>query len=318
MINKNECNYLDIARFLGIWMVVFGHFPFSGNDVFFLKFVYTFHMPMFFMISGILYKQDSFSISNLKKEAISLIIPYFIYNIICAILYFPFTHDNLFNIVKGIILCNGKQASGASWFFLSLFWIRIIALLLKDKIQFILVSFFCIAATVLIQYIDINNIWRIKSAVCMFPFFTVGFLLKEKLSIQKSHIINLIMIIICLCLISLYAWQFGRINPSNGFYGSDIGKTYLVGFAGSLLFLYLSQYLLPLMKSKIIFTISRGTMMIVGLHSLLTTAFKYLTPDLRFYYSFIISLAITLLFYFPIRYTFDRVPILFGKLKNKS
>lgn len=55
---KNNANYIDLARFIAIYAVVLGHFhPFVGMDnIVGRKLIYMFHMPIFFIISGMLSK----------------------------------------------------------------------------------------------------------------------------------------------------------------------------------------------------------------------------------------------------------------------
>lgn len=55
-ISKYTFNYIDAARIIGIFFVVYGHeHPFmETNDLLLRKYVYSFHMPLFFLISGML------------------------------------------------------------------------------------------------------------------------------------------------------------------------------------------------------------------------------------------------------------------------
>ena len=52
IIEKKESNSLDTARFIGIYLVILGHFPFDDSNVFFKNVIFAFHMPLFFFISG--------------------------------------------------------------------------------------------------------------------------------------------------------------------------------------------------------------------------------------------------------------------------
>ncbi len=52
---KGFINWLASAKGIGVILVVIGHFLASSNLVQLNKFIYTFHMPMFFAISGYLY-----------------------------------------------------------------------------------------------------------------------------------------------------------------------------------------------------------------------------------------------------------------------
>lgn len=53
-MEKKRIDYLDIAKGIGIILVLVGHI--SKNDEI-NRFLYLFHMPLFFIISGMLYKE---------------------------------------------------------------------------------------------------------------------------------------------------------------------------------------------------------------------------------------------------------------------
>ena len=44
--------YIDTMKAIGIALIVFGHAP--GLDASLKAFIYSFHMPLFFFISGVL------------------------------------------------------------------------------------------------------------------------------------------------------------------------------------------------------------------------------------------------------------------------
>lgn len=87
-------DYLDIAKALGIIFVVIGH---SGLLV--GKFIYLFHMPLFFFISGYFYK-DKYTLNffNLIKSRIkSLYIPFIKFEMTFLILHNIFYNLNLYS-----------------------------------------------------------------------------------------------------------------------------------------------------------------------------------------------------------------------------
>lgn len=49
---SKRIEYLDIARGIGILLVVFGHNDLKTNAPFFYRFIYSFHVPLFFFLSG--------------------------------------------------------------------------------------------------------------------------------------------------------------------------------------------------------------------------------------------------------------------------
>jgi len=92
---KKEIVWLDYARLIGILLVVFGHglqsIP-EWNESVIIKglwdYIYLFHMPVFFIISGFLYKQNRGEglRAGWGKIFYALIIPYLIYQFA----YIPF------------------------------------------------------------------------------------------------------------------------------------------------------------------------------------------------------------------------------------
>ena len=108
--NNKRYHYIDVAKGIGILLVVFQHCLGGGElGVFFpsiQKAIASFHMPFFFFISGFLYlKKDSREF--LYKKMINLVYPFVIIqilnwllSIISTVLNHLIQVDNLFSIVK--------------------------------------------------------------------------------------------------------------------------------------------------------------------------------------------------------------------------
>ena len=81
--------WLDYARVLGISLVIFGHalqrfpaFEESSWLMWLWDYIYLFHMPLFFIISGFLFRVAPITMENIRsggtKIVKTLIIPYFL------------------------------------------------------------------------------------------------------------------------------------------------------------------------------------------------------------------------------------------------
>ena len=78
--NSIRYNFLDIAKGIGILFVVIGH---TGIPLLLSKWIWSFHMPLFFFISGILFDKSRYPnlLLLLKRRIRTLIIPYLFFTI---------------------------------------------------------------------------------------------------------------------------------------------------------------------------------------------------------------------------------------------
>ncbi len=72
---SHRIDWIDMLKGLGIILVVFGHTAHAKDTIRIL--IYSFHMPMFFIISGYLFKtKDKYK--NFLKKFMTLLLPYLI------------------------------------------------------------------------------------------------------------------------------------------------------------------------------------------------------------------------------------------------
>ena len=84
MTENKRIAYLDMARGIGMILVVMGHIEYVNMSL--LQFIYAFHMPLFFLISGILIweKQEEKNnyIALWKKKLRSILLPYCFFSVL--------------------------------------------------------------------------------------------------------------------------------------------------------------------------------------------------------------------------------------------
>jgi fucose 4-O-acetylase-like acetyltransferase len=73
---SKRIEYIDIARGIGILLVVLGHNDFALVSAFAHKVIYSFHMPLFFFLSGYFLDPSAPFVVFLKKRFNSLLKPY--------------------------------------------------------------------------------------------------------------------------------------------------------------------------------------------------------------------------------------------------
>lgn len=107
---KTRLDYVDVAKGMMILAVVLSHTWFANSDI--LGDFLPFSMPVFFFLSGFTYKTGRSYGVNLRRRAVSLLVPYFIFCAVCT-LFFPVYAD----LVKKISMMSYAYlpTKGALW-----------------------------------------------------------------------------------------------------------------------------------------------------------------------------------------------------------
>jgi len=73
---KNRIAYIDIAKGLGILVIVLGHNDLAGYHPSLHKFIYAFHIPLFFFLSGMFFRPERSFKETLTRRFNTLLKPY--------------------------------------------------------------------------------------------------------------------------------------------------------------------------------------------------------------------------------------------------
>lgn len=161
LIQMKKYNYIDFVKTIAMFLVIVAHCTlfFSDNEFWFIKaeqesivlswiskFVVLSVVPIFTFASGFLLQlslqKNKVSIVDLiRKKAVHLFIPYFIYGILWLVPTYTFFDIPSFGRDKGASLIDGYKAmalgqfSDVAWFLLMLFWVTVIWILLKELLR---------------------------------------------------------------------------------------------------------------------------------------------------------------------------------------
>lgn len=188
MVNSKRVSWIDIARGIGIIAVLYGH-AISGDS--YRHLLYAFHMPLFFFLSGVVFrpkKHSNFS-GFLKKNISSIMVPYFLFALLSYLIWF-FARTNyppLSDIFQHWIHILYGNSSGlffnvVLWFLPVLFvtkisfWV-ITKLSLKTKFIFIyLVVISIIGYVFSIVFPGIKLPFGVETAITAVVFYGFGYL----------------------------------------------------------------------------------------------------------------------------------------------
>ncbi|MCI7442941.1 MAG: acyltransferase family protein [Clostridium sp.] len=289
-LNKNRrIDYIDIAKGIGIILMVMGH---SLGTEFKLKtFIYLFHMPLFFFISGYFIKDESFN--NIKKfffkKVKGIYWPFLKYSLIFVILNNVFVYLHIYNnngyysiiqSIKAIIDCflfrRVDQLLGAFWFFGVLFLAEIIFVLtgniivklVKNNQDIVIgiISFIYFIIGAILSILNFSLPKRLHLIFIPIFFIYLGYLYRKCEEKIKYNVAIFIPFIIILFMLT---YKNIKVEMSANSY-SNI----LMFIVGALLGIYCTFYISKLISGKCNymkkFTIYAGknTIIIMALHML--------------------------------------------------
>ncbi|MGG5254138.1 acyltransferase family protein [Neobacillus sp. SM06] len=173
---SNRSQYFDNAKFILIFLVVFGHVisPLKGKDNFLFTLyttIFLFHMPAFILISGYFakgYRKKGYLLKVAKK----ILLPYLIFQVIYSLFYYWSGQEDSLTI-------NLLRPHWTLWFLLSAFcWNVFLYLFAKLKWYGFAIS---LLMGVGIGYFDqVGSFLSISRTFVFFPYFLLGFLLKPE------------------------------------------------------------------------------------------------------------------------------------------
>ncbi|MCM1578403.1 MAG: acyltransferase family protein [Ruminococcus sp.] len=190
---KPRIQWLDIAKGIGILCVIIGHCVDPNGLTF--KLIFSFHMPLFYMLSGYTFKKEPFSKAAFMKDLRRLILPYIAVRTAYCISeavkggllsgenVFPDMWEHFLTSVNGNVVYLHTE-----WFLLSLFWARTVYRLVLEKITVNRTSFVCMTAIFIILVSQQIHLKQTFDAV--FPamlFMEAGYLLKGYEQTNITH-----------------------------------------------------------------------------------------------------------------------------------
>jgi len=287
-MQKEHLKWIDIAKAIGIIAVVLGH----GGHELAHHYTYWFHMPLFFILSGFLYKPlDSLGdLTNwIRKRAVRLLLPYLTFGII---IYFYIEFKNGFTLTSFIedlydLMYGGMVMSGlvtVFWFITCLFITQIvfafIDLIIKPNvIKISIIILLYLTAHLYAAYynpIDTPIPWSADVTMIALSYYAFGYYIKNYMHL----ILNIKTFIVSLLLTSLfviYDYQndfFYQIDLKPNVY-NHLFLDFLVPVLICFVIFYISNKLTKFKSSIILNQIGASAITIMFLHRVSNDFFSH-------------------------------------------
>lgn len=266
-------DWVDILKGMGMFAVVFGH---SGFPPTVQWWIFSYHMPLFFFISGFLFQPHKYTSFKefFTKKAKSLLVPYFYFAIIVAILSvfneaLPATDYFLKEILYG--------SSSALWFLPVLFLTEIMVYFIqKAKNKYAIGALLIVSVIVSYELFLLNFHLPYKAEVVFISafFYGIGFLSADQIKERLSKINTILKAGLFIALLALNIF-FCYKNITQVDLASNTMGNYFYGIAsalcGTFAFLFLSDVIAvkPNIFNRVFTYIGRNTLVILGLHQIL-------------------------------------------------
>ena len=293
---------LDVAKGLGILLVIYAHVNYNSKA---LTLIYSFHMPLFFFISGMVFdrkKYGSFT-EFLKRKWTTTVIPYLLFAIapILGVFLLEHTVDSSVDFTKQQYVCYLLQAFFSEgslrnfnvpmWFVPSLLAVEMIYFFISQlkMLPRILVS---IAVTALGYFIasgwsGFNNSylpWTFDSALFAMGFYAAGnitapYIRKGMEALKGSRwkiLICFVLLALCVKVWLPLAQENGKISLGQKLYNNGF-LLYATGILGTVGILLISMIL---EKSRVLKYLGQNTFPLMGVHYMIRNYVVWLAYEL--------------------------------------
>jgi fucose 4-O-acetylase-like acetyltransferase len=229
IIKKKERSQLvDIAKGIAIVLVVLGHSVQYGSGTEFLinknyfdnllyRFIYSFHMPLFMMISGFFfsYTVNKNSLKELLFSRITkLVIPIFIWNGLFYLAHFGYNLHNA-TLLEEIALYL-ESSFYALWFIWAIFWCSLIVSLVNKYFGDNIYLYFVVFLITLF----IPDIINFPLYSFMYPSFVIGFLFNKHRGLDLYNKLKIKRVFVIIFVSVLYLFLMLFYNSDSFIYNS--------------------------------------------------------------------------------------------------
>lgn len=241
-MEANRIQWIDTYRGLGILLVIFAHlYPNSRIEAH----VYSFHMFLFYFLSGYLFKKSDIKISEyIKKKICGLIIPFLFWDAISTIIEIILNRNVKASLLR-MITYNGDLCWNAPiWFLLTTFWVSIIFFVLDRyilKTSLSTIILMCLSL-VISYFINTNLPLELDTIALGLFFYVCGVKAKEYNITDILNKQRLIILPLSLIFSIILSQVNIRISVHNSVYG-NFPICILSGISGVLLYYFIAQYL---------------------------------------------------------------------------
>ncbi len=286
-LSLKRFEYLDNAKGIGILLLMLGHT--SGLPILIYEVIFSFHVPLFFFISGYLMsdRMNELFFKSFLKVSKRLLLPLVFYfflsyclwlirevlgigseeqpDSLLLPLYYFVTGNPHFSIVNSTL-----------WYFLCFYNVVIMFLVAMRYLSsaFFILALSCFSIFILSYFklLNIENrlIFNIDNALIALPFFCLGKIIRNNSFLNLQELFNNKCALLLIILIFIFLTTVnGKVDLNKLNFGSSLILYYLNSILGIFITINISINLQNIYIKKVLFWLSSNSIVIFPLHILI-------------------------------------------------
>lgn len=272
---RPRIEWIDILKGIGIVFVVFGHlFP----NLCLEKHIYSFHMFLFFFLSGYTYKQKEHMLAELKTNALRLLVPFVLWDVLSTLIDIAVGADILQSIKRMILWRATICWNAPIWFLLTLFFVKVLYVCF-DYLRLPPLAIYSVLVVMLFLgwlLEDSSYFLKLGTVPIAFFFFGLGACIsKEKHLTPASGKRRAVILLFALTVNILFGVILNdRISVIRCFYGQYV-YCVIAGISGIVVYVVLSQALAEKRSDLLPWNNIKRLLMHLGKHSMVILCVHY-------------------------------------------
>ena len=295
---SQRIDWIDSLKGFAIFCVTMGHFNMWAPIE---RYIYSFHMFLFFFLSGFLFTTQQSGKEVIKKRVKRLLIPFLAWNTVSSLIGYLFEKDAS-NLLEEFFVLNGNLTWNAPiWFLLVLFISELFCILCRlHKQTWISITTIIFSLGLWILIGDKWLLWKLNLVPMALSFFLMGYLFKSKIPLVQKWTF--------LLPLGVGSIVFSSLNIRVVYTTGEFGNYFyciIAAFCGVLFFVALFSRTKQFSRSSLLIFWGKNSLLIMALQSFVfqvisIVSIKCLGMDLMNYQSSVVSIALTLFTMFSI------------------
>ena len=337
---KERIKWIDTAKGIGIILVVLSHFSLS-SDEYAIKFIFSFHMPLFFFLAGMVFNANAPFKQFFIKKAKGVYVPFFIFLCIEYLICFisrrnelmlkDFLVEFVFQTIGFDLANDAYLFNGPIWFLCALFFAEIVFYFVARKNKIYIYTISMVVSLICAYFIDFRLPFGIGYIFAISVFMSIGCIFKQLIKTDRFEMMQKNKVLLVFLFVFSFAVLFftANLNDFVSMRSFSYGNYLLFVLNAILGIIMIVALSMLLQNNKILRFYGENSIIVLCLHLYMTDKFVPVVFDLlsigdsilqNVYYRSIIQMVflfIIMACFYPLVLLANKYfYFLFGKSKN--